>query len=93
MVDLVKELKDFSLNVHIEDMHANPEDVLQLYGIPLRSKIAKDYDAIIVAVGHQAYKKSDYNYFKSISKDEVVLFDVKGLYHRKKMESARYWRL
>ncbi len=89
VADVVKELKSFSLNVDITDPHASSEELLHEYGFGLTEKIGINYDAIIVAVPHANYAKHDDAYFVSISKNEALIFDLKGTY-RNEVKSRAY---
>ncbi len=89
VADVVKELKSFSLNVDITDPHASSEELQHEYGFGLTENIGKDYDAIIVAVPHGDYAKYDDAYFASISKNEALIFDLKGTY-RNGVKSRAY---
>ena len=80
VADVVKELKSFSLNVDITDPHANSEELNHEYGFELAENIGKDYDAVIVAVPHNGYKDFDDAYFTSITKNNALIFDLKGTY-------------
>lgn len=91
VVDLVKELMDFSINVHVVDPHASPNELAHEYKITLIDEPGKNYDAVLVAVGHEPYINLSEKYFKQISKDEVILFDIKGVYN--KNIAADYWKL
>ncbi len=89
---LVHELQDFSVNVHIADPHASPNEVAHEYKLTLVDKISDDYDAVVVAVAHEQYKKYDTAFFKSITKENPILMDLKALYDN--MDSGiHYWRL
>ena len=59
------------------------------YGIEITQNIGNNYDAIVLAVNHKEYYDLDENYFKSISKDKAVFFDVKGIF-RNKIKSLEY---
>jgi UDP-N-acetyl-D-glucosamine/UDP-N-acetyl-D-galactosamine dehydrogenase len=91
VVDLIKELKEYSLNVDVCDPLATPKDALQYYNIDLTSDPVDTYDAIIVSVAHDQYRNLQIPYFQSISKDDLVLFDLKGMYHPG--PNYKYWRL
>lgn len=93
VVDLVKELMDYSLNVHIVDPWASPNEVAHEYGITLIDEPVGKYDAIVVAVGHEEYKKNRLKDLEQLSRDELILFDIKGSYDRAEMEGVKYWRL
>ena len=93
VVDLVKELMEYSLNVHVVDPVANPNEVAHEYGITLLDQPLGKYDAIMVTVGHEEYQKLELDYFKELSNNEVVLFDIKGIYNKDTMKGVNYWRL
>ena len=92
VVDLIRELMDYSLNVHVVDSHASPNEVAHEYKLTLVDEISKNYDAVIVAVAHQEYREMDIKYFKSISNGVPILFDLKGIYP-KEAEGIDIWRL
>lgn len=79
VVDLVKELKDFSIDVEVIDPQASAEDVKHEYQIDLKKNTNGKFDAIIVAVGHKEYVAMDIKQFEELSNNEVVLFDIKGI--------------
>ncbi|MBC7937246.1 MAG: nucleotide sugar dehydrogenase [Rhizobacter sp.] len=92
VADVVKELKSFSLNVDVADPHADSNELNHEYGFGLTEKTATDYDAVIVTVPHNDYKKLDDAYFRSISKEKALIADLKGIY-RNKISSRTYWSL
>ncbi|MFD1467484.1 nucleotide sugar dehydrogenase [Hymenobacter caeli] len=94
VADVIQELKNFSVNVDIVDPHADSDELLHEYGFRLTATddLRTDYDAVIVAVGHKAYAAKDEAYFKSITADNAVLVDIKGLY-RNQMQELHYWSL
>jgi len=56
VVDLVHELADFGVQVHIHDPMANPEEVKNEYGLRLTSwDELGTLDALVVAVPHKQY--------------------------------------
>ena len=92
VVDLVRELMGYSINVHITDPHASPNEVAHEYKLTLVDEISTNYDAVIVAVNHDEYKNLDLNYFKSIMNDDPILMDLKGIYDPSE-NGITYWRL
>ena len=82
---------NYSINVDIEDPYASHEEVLREYGLDLLTRESNDYDAIIVAVGHNEYRSLLISDLKRQMKEPGILFDLKGLYE----ESGEliYWRL
>jgi UDP-N-acetyl-D-glucosamine/UDP-N-acetyl-D-galactosamine dehydrogenase len=59
VADVVKELKEFYLNVDVVDPHADGEELKHEYGFGLSDGIGKDYDAVIVTVCHEDYADLD----------------------------------
>ncbi len=92
IVDIVRELKDFHLEVDVVDPQAHSPELEQEYGIALAEKPSSDYDAIIVAVNHREYLDLEESYFHSLSHPKAVLVDVKGIY-RGKIKEMTYWSL
>jgi UDP-N-acetyl-D-glucosamine/UDP-N-acetyl-D-galactosamine dehydrogenase len=92
VADVVKELKSFSLNVDVTDPYAESDELKHEYGFELAAKTATDYDAVIVTVPHNEYKKLDDAYFVSITKQKAMVADLKGIY-RNKISSRTYWSL
>ena len=92
VIDVVNELKSFQVKVDLVDPHASSEEMEHEYGVGL-VEIGKNYDAIIVAVNHKAYKNLDETYFKSLMKDNQGVFvDIKGIY-KGKIKDLEYWSL
>ncbi|GAB4497608.1 MAG: nucleotide sugar dehydrogenase [Saprospiraceae bacterium] len=89
---LVHELQDYSINVHVSDPYASPNEVAHEYKLTLVDKISDDYDAVVVAVAHEQYKKYDAAFFKSIMKENPILMDLKALYNNVN-SGIQYWRL
>lgn len=92
IIDVVRELKAFSLNVDIVDPFANSHEFKNEYGIELAPNLSDHYDAVIIAVPHREYKQLDDAYFSSITKPFAVIADLKGIY-RGKIKSRNYWSL
>jgi len=92
VADLVKELMGFSINVHLVDTFASPNEVAHEYGLTLSDNASNNYDAVIVAVGHDEYRALDMSYFNSIMNNNPILMDLKGLY-KNTDEKLTYWRL
>jgi UDP-N-acetyl-D-glucosamine/UDP-N-acetyl-D-galactosamine dehydrogenase len=90
VADVVKELKEFYLNVDVVDPHADSEELKHEYGFELRDSVGKDYDAVIITVCHEPYAALDEKYFASITKPHALIADLKGTY-RGKIKSRPYW--
>lgn len=92
VADIIREFKDFGVEVDVVDPFASPEDVRQEYGVSLLYQPRADYDAVVVAVAHAAYRELEESYFLSISKEQPVLGDLKGIY-RGRIHQMLYWSL
>ena len=91
VVDLVRELMDYSILVHVVDPHGNPNELAHEYGISLIDKPLGDYDVILLAVGHKEYIQMSVTEFENLSKDDLYMFDVKGVLNA--LDFKNYWRL
>ncbi len=92
VVDIINEFKDFGVNVDVVDPYASPEEVQQEYGILLMEHPKRDYDAIVVAVAHDAYRHLSEEDFITWSSPHAVLADLKGIY-RGQIHRMLYWSL
>ncbi len=92
VVDIIRELHDFNIDLDITDPMADAEEFEHEYGIQLNQRIDKDYDAVIVAVNHREYLDFDEAYFQSITTEDALLVDIKGIY-KTKIKDMQYWSL
>jgi UDP-N-acetyl-D-galactosamine dehydrogenase len=92
VADVIKELKSYSLQVHVTDPHASSDELKHEYGFELTENLSNDYDAVIIAVPHKAYLKMDDMAFSAITKPHAIIADLKGVY-RGKISSRTYWSL
>jgi UDP-N-acetyl-D-galactosamine dehydrogenase len=90
--DVVNALKEYYVNVDVEDPHADSDELKHEYGFGLVDKEATDYDAVIIPVPHKQYKELDENYYASITKPHAMVADLKGIY-RNKITNRTYWSL
>ncbi|MCB0664255.1 MAG: nucleotide sugar dehydrogenase [Saprospiraceae bacterium] len=92
VADLIEELMQYAIHVHIHDPYASPNEVSKEYKYSLTAKLDDDYDAVIVAVNHALYEGYDAAFFKSIMKESPILFDIKSMYKIEDPEIT-YWSL
>jgi UDP-N-acetyl-D-glucosamine/UDP-N-acetyl-D-galactosamine dehydrogenase len=90
VADVVKELKEFFLNVDVVDPHASSDELQHEYGFSLVEKAGTDYDAVIVTVCHDPYLELGDEYFAKITKPTALIADLKGTY-RGKVKNRKYW--
>lgn len=83
IVDVIKALKEYSVNVTIYDPWASPEEVMHEYGFSTVNNIdnamikKNGFDAIVLGVAHKEFLDLDLNEF--LEKENGVIYDVKGI--------------
>jgi UDP-N-acetyl-D-galactosamine dehydrogenase len=97
--DIVRELREFGCDVTVHDPLADPNAATRVYGIDLASsfksvEINGPYDAVILAVGHAAYKCTTRMAYLARG---GVLVDVKSICNPAMVAAieprVRYWSL
>ena len=92
VVDVIKELVDFSVSVDIIDPGADAHEVKEEYGLDIRNKPEGKYDAVVLAVSHKEYIGLDEKYFTPLLNSKGIVIDVKGIL-RWKIKKHTYWSL
>ncbi|NTV89673.1 MAG: nucleotide sugar dehydrogenase [Clostridiales bacterium] len=84
VIDVIKELKKWNVNVLVADPWAGADEVMQEYGIPLDDiSESRSVDSLIVAVAHNEYRDLSPLSLRSLCRgDNPVLADVKAMYDR-----------
>ena len=78
VVDLVKEFEGFDCNVDVFDPWVDKDEAVHEYDIkPIHKPIEGKYDAIILAVAHDEFKKLSLKEITSFGKANHVLYDIK----------------
>jgi len=78
VVDIVAELEEYNINVDVVDPWCSSEEAQAEYGIALQDKPGPgNYDAIIIAVGHNEFKELGADKIRALGKEAHVLFDLK----------------
>ena len=76
VIDIIHTLQQYHANVDVFDPWINPEEIENIYQLKVNNKLSdQKYDAVILAVDHNQFTNID---IASITKNEHVLFDVKG---------------
>jgi len=76
VVDIYNELVDFGMDVDVYDPWANAEEVKHEHGIDLVSKLADQYQAIVLTVAHNEFLDLP---FASLRAENGVIFDIKSI--------------
>jgi UDP-N-acetyl-D-galactosamine dehydrogenase len=96
VVDIIRELEEFGLNIQIYDPHADADDTFREYGLKLTPiDDLKPAGAIVLAVAHHEFKSLTVEDFTKMSLGTPLLIDVKGIFDRTKCEGQAFnvWRL
>ena len=78
VIDIVRRLEKYKINVTIHDPWANPEEVHHEYGVVCSNGQSKErkYDAVLLAVAHNEFKELD---LAGLSKEQSVIYDIKSM--------------
>lgn len=96
VVDIIKEMEEYGINVQVHDQLADPAEALREYGICLiKREDLKPAAAVISAVAHNIYLHWSVKELLSLLADKPVLIDVKGTFDATVLRDAgiRVWRL
>ncbi len=78
IVDIVKELGDYNVDVDVYDPWVETEEAVHEYGITPVAKLEQGkYDAVILAVAHHQFKDMGAEGIRKLGKPEHILYDLK----------------
>jgi UDP-N-acetyl-D-galactosamine dehydrogenase len=79
VIDLVRELQEFGIEVDVTDPYADPEEVWEEYRLELADSPRLEwYDGIVLAVAHDKFKELVPELYRI--RHRRVIYDVKGLF-------------
>jgi UDP-N-acetyl-D-galactosamine dehydrogenase len=97
VVDIIKELEDYGVEVFAHDPLAEPDEAKAYYDVNLRPMDElKGVEGVILAVVHDTYRKMGISDIAGLcSADPALLIDVKGAFSQEQAEALgiTYWRL
>src|SRR5690606_30097114 len=82
VIDVIEELRKYNLNIDLYDPWANVAEVSREFGLRLlsdESQLKENYEAIILAVGHQEFLNIDIEKHRA---SPSVVFDVKSFFNK-----------
>lgn len=83
VVDIVKELAEYDVNVDVFDPWLDADEAEKEYGIrPVQSPESNQYDGIILAVAHDEFKELGADKIRALGKETHVLYDLKYVLDR-----------
>ena len=97
VIDIINELKDYGVDVLINDPLADLGEARQYYGVDLQPLDAiKDADAVILAVMHKTYREIGLAGISGMCNgSSALVIDVKGCFSPRQAQKLgiTYWRL
>lgn len=96
VIDIIRELQDYSINVQVHDPLADPNEAEHEYGIHLTPmEKLKPSSAVVVAVAHKNYREMHLSGLAGLMGKNPVVIDVKSIFDTKALNGAgmRVWRL
>ena len=80
VIDVLKSLSDFGINLTVCDPWADAQEVMLEYGISIVDQIPRDkFDAIVACVAHSEFESLD---VRNLCNTNGVVYDVKGFLPR-----------
>ncbi len=98
VIDLIQELRKYGAEVIVNDAEADAAEALAIYGVKLEPlSELHDLDALVLAVGHEAYGALAPRQLRSLFRDPAhgIVLDVKGFFDPEavRAQGLDYWRL
>jgi UDP-N-acetyl-D-galactosamine dehydrogenase len=97
VIDIVRELKGYQINVQVFDPMSDPHEVMEEYNIKLLADEdeLKPANALIFAVPHQYFMAKDWSYLIGLLENKSgIVIDVKAKLERNKVPTGiTLWRL
>jgi UDP-N-acetyl-D-galactosamine dehydrogenase len=96
VIDIIRELHDFGVELQVADPHADVEEARHEYGLTLTpfDKL-KPANAVVAAVAHADYRGMDATGLRHLLKNNPLVIDVKSMFPVAELAAAgiRVWRL
>lgn len=96
VIDIIKELQEFGVNVQVTDPLADVEEAKKEYNVELKKySELQPADAVVLAVPHQEYIEKGWNQFDVLlKKSDGIVIDVKSCLEKESCpENINLWRL
>ena len=84
VLSIVKKAIEFGFKIDIIDPYVEPEEAANLVDVKVNKDFInkKRYSAVIVAVGHNKFKKMKFKDWENLLKEKYFIFDLKGIVSR-----------
>ncbi len=81
VIDIISELHGYNAGVDVYDPWVSKEEAAEEYGLELIDQPEKGrYDAMILAVSHDDFKRLGAERIREFGRDQAVMFDVKAVF-------------
>jgi UDP-N-acetyl-D-galactosamine dehydrogenase len=82
VIDVIRELQELDISVDVHDPAACRDEALQEYGVTLREPEVGVYDAVLLAVCHDEYRRWGEDRIRAFGGDGAIFFDLKSAFPR-----------
>lgn len=87
VVDIINRLQEYHADVDIHDPWVNSDEAQHEYGLTMMESLNTDtYDAIIIAVAHEQFRKMGAQGIRGLGKSEHILFDTKYVFSKDEVD-------
>lgn len=90
VIDIIQELRDYGVQVDVYDPWVSEDEAHHEYGFRPKSQLQVidegRYDAIILAVAHNQFKKMGASVIRALGKSPHVLYDLKHLLNKEEAD-------
>jgi UDP-N-acetyl-D-galactosamine dehydrogenase len=78
VIDVIRELRDYNVQIDVYDPWVNPLEAIQGYEIePVSQPAMEAYDGVVIAVAHDQFKQIGAKGVSNYSKPTAVIYDLK----------------
>jgi UDP-N-acetyl-D-galactosamine dehydrogenase len=84
VIDLVRELQAFDIQIDLYDPRADSLEAQHEYGVSLLDSMPQpgQYDALVVAVAHDEFKQLGITGLRRLANGRAVIYDIKGMFDK-----------
>ena len=87
VIDVVKSLRGYNAHVDVHDPWVDVEEARHEYGLVMTGQLdAGSYDAVIVAVGHEQFRRLGVEGIRAFGKPQSIVYDVKYVLPRESVD-------
>ena len=86
VVDIVKELQDYGIQVEIVDPWVDSEEAQEEYSLSVKPEIGSGYDAAIVAVAHKQFVEAGAAQIRQACNENHIIYDLKYVLPEKEVD-------